>query len=199
MNVLRRFFKLLNVYMVLHWRLGMGPLGNRPELSGCIMVITHWGRKSGRLRRTPVNYARIEGDYYCVAGFGKAADWYRNLVANPQVEVWAPEGWYAGVAEDVSEWPAERRAPVVRAVLYNSGFAARAAGIDVTEMAASEILQATADYRLVRISGLEPRTGPGGQGDLVWVWPLLVTKLAVIVAWLLVRGRRGRAGTQALP
>ena len=189
-DLLRRFFKLLNRYMVLHWRLGMGPIGNRPELTGCIMVLTHRGRKSGKQRRTPVNYALIAGDYYCVAGFGAGADWYRNLLANPQVEVWAPEGWYAGVAEDVTDWPAERRTPILRQVLYNSGFAGRAAGIDAIHMSDAALLAATADYRLVCIRDTEPRTGPGGPGDLVWMWPVAATKLAVVIVWLFLRQRR---------
>ncbi len=193
-NLLRRFFKLLNRYMVLHWRLGMGPIGNQPELTGCIMVLTHRGRKSGKLRRTPVNYALIAGDYYCVAGFGAGADWYRNLLADPQVEVWAPEGWYAGVAEDVTAWPVERRTPILREVLYNSGFAGRAAGIDAIHMSDAALLAATADYRLVRIRDTEPRTGPGGPGDLVWMWPVAATKLAVVIVWLLLRRRRNSPG-----
>lgn len=189
-NLLRRFFKVLNRYMVLHWRLGMGPIGNRPDLTGCILVLTHRGRKTGKQRRTPVNYALLAGDYYCVAGFGAVADWYRNLLANPQVEVWAPEGWYAGLAEDVSGWPAERRTPILRQVLYNSGFAGRLAGIDALGMSDADLLAATADYRLVRIRDTAPRTGPGGPGDLVWMWPVAAVKLMVVIAWLLLRRRR---------
>lgn len=189
-NLLRRIFKLLNRYMVLHWRLGMGPLGNQPEVTGCIMVLTHRGRKSGKQRRTPVNYALVAGDFYCVAGFGAGADWYRNLLADSAVEVWAPEGWYAGVAEDATDLPADRRTPILRQVLYNSGFAGRLAGIDPLGMSDADLLAATADYRLVRIHDATPRTGPGGPGDLVWLWPVIAAKLSVVIAWLLLRRRR---------
>ena len=195
-NLLRRFFKVLNPCMVLHWRLGMGPIGNRPDMAGCIMVLTHRGRKTGRRRRTPVNYALLAGDYYCVAGFGAGADWYRNLLANPQVEIWAPEGWYAGTAEDASSLPADRRTPILRQVLYNSGFAGRLAGIDALGMSDAALLAATDDYRLVRIAGLEPRTGPGGPGDLVWLWPAAVVKLLVLLGWLWLHdGRRNRSAS----
>ncbi|HAJ35386.1 MAG TPA: hypothetical protein DCL15_06795, partial [Chloroflexi bacterium] len=122
---LRQGFKWLNRYMVLHWRLGLGPIANRADLAGCIMILVHTGRKSGRLRRTPVNYAIIAGDVYCVAGFGHVADWYQNLLATPNVEVWLPAGWYAGVAEDVTGLPADEKATIMRQVLINSGFAAR--------------------------------------------------------------------------
>ena len=91
------------------------------------MVITHTGRKSGLRRRTPVNYAIINGDIYCAAGFGAVADWYRNLLADPHVEVWLPDGWWAG-SQRCDDLPAEQRLPVLRQVLINSGFAAYAAG-----------------------------------------------------------------------
>jgi hypothetical protein len=42
----------------------------------------------------------------------------------------------------------------------------------------------------VRIHDTAPRTGPGGPGDLVWMWPVAATKLAVIGAWLLLRRKR---------
>jgi hypothetical protein len=36
-----------------------------------IMVIRHKGRKSGKVRYTPVNYALADGCVYAIAGFGK--------------------------------------------------------------------------------------------------------------------------------
>src|SRR5699024_5954406 len=116
-------------------RLGLQRWGMRNRYSGYIMVLTHRGRKSGRRRRTPVNYAEIGGDLFCVAGFGAVADWVRNLRADPRVEVWLPDGsWWAGVAEDVTDLPAAERLPLLRQVLINSGFAAYAAGLDARKI-----------------------------------------------------------------
>jgi deazaflavin-dependent oxidoreductase (nitroreductase family) len=180
---LRKGFRWLNRYMVLHWRLGLGPVGNRADLTGCIMVLVHTGRKSGRIRRTPVNYAIMGGDIFCVAGFGQVSDWYRNLVVNPAVEVWLPSGWYAGVATERADLPDAERARILRQVLINSGFAARLAGIDAAHMDDDEVLAATTGYRLVGIRCTEARTGSGGPGDLAWVWPLATLGL-MIVLWL---------------
>lgn len=184
---LRQGFKWLNRYMVLHWRLGLGPIANRADLAGCIMILVHTGRKSGRIRRTPVNYAIVAGDVYCVAGFGRIADWRQNLLANPAVEVWLPAGWYAGVAEDVTGLPAGEKAAIMRQVLMNSGFAARIAGIDAVRMSDEQLLAATAQYRLIRIRCTAARTGAGGPGDLAWVWPLATIVLAML---LLLRRKR---------
>ena len=180
-------FRWLNRYMLLHWRLGLGPYANRRELSGQIMVLVHVGRKTGRIRRTPVNYVILDGDVYCTAGFGAAADWYRNLLVNPQVEVWLPHGWWAGQAEDVSDSP--ERLALLRQVLIASGFAARAAGLDPMRMSDEALDAASRSYRLVRIRRTQALTGPGGPGDLAWVWPAAT---AVLLGLLLLPRRRRR-------
>jgi deazaflavin-dependent oxidoreductase (nitroreductase family) len=168
---LRQSFKQFNRFMMLMWRLGLGPWVNVwPEVGGRIMVITHTGRKTGIRRRTPVNYTIAEGEIYCTAGFGSKSDWYRNIMANPDVEVWLPDGWWAGVAEDVTH--TETRTPLLRQVLIDSGFAARAAGIDPVGMVNEEFEAVTADYRLIHIRRTKARTGSGGPSDLAWVWPL---------------------------
>jgi deazaflavin-dependent oxidoreductase (nitroreductase family) len=168
---LRRGFKYFNRFMLLMWRLGLGRWINAwPAVGGRIMVVTHTGRKTGRRRRTPLNYAEANGDIYCTAGFGGNSDWYRNILADPLVEVWLPEGWWAGLAEEVLD--DQVKLPLLRQVLIDSGFAARAAGLDPMAMSNAELEAATAKYRLIRIRRAAARTGRGGPGDLAWVWPL---------------------------
>lgn len=185
--MLRQGFRYFNKFMLLMWRLGLSRWGMRNQYSGWIMVIIHTGRKSGLRRRTPVNYAIVGGDIYCTAGFGALADWYRNLVANPQVEVWLPDGWWAGSATDVTMWPAEQRLPVLRQVLINSGFAAYAAGIDPRHLSDAELAEVTAAYKLIRIQRMGARTGPDGPGDLAWVWQAATVVLGAALLW---RNRR---------
>src|SRR5512140_295270 len=92
-DTLRRVFRVFNRLMVFMWRLGMGRMINIwPAVIGRIMVIKHTGRKSGKVRLAPVNYAPLDGEIYCTAGFGSGSDWYRNIMAGPQVELWLPEG-----------------------------------------------------------------------------------------------------------
>jgi deazaflavin-dependent oxidoreductase (nitroreductase family) len=149
------------------------------------MVVTQTGRKTGRKRRTPVNYAIIDGDIYCTSGFGRRSDWYHNMLAHPEVEVWLPDGWWAGTAEDVSE--AENRIELMRAVLIGSGFAAYLAGINPRTFSDEKLEAVTKPYRLIRIRRMEALTGSGGPGDLAWVWPLTTT---LLLGWMLLRRRR---------
>ena len=168
---MRQSFKQFNKFMLLMWRLGLGPWINIwPEGIGRIMVISHKGRKTGLMRQTPVNYTIIDGDIYCTVGFGKGADWYKNLLKDPSVEVWLPDGWWSGTAEDISD--VDDRINLVREVLIASGFAAPMFGVDPKEMTDDALAIATETYRLVRIRRSEAKTGPEGPGDLWWVWPL---------------------------
>ncbi len=183
---LKRGFKIFNRFMLLAWRLGLGRWINAwPAVGGRIMVLTHTGRKSGKHRQTPVNYAVVNGEIYCVAGFGANADWYQNIVANPQVEVWLPDGWWAGLAEELHD--PEHRLLLMRQVIKASGAAGPALGVDADQMSDEELDRVTKAYRLIRIRRTTARTGPGGPGDLDWVWPL---STFVLIAMLLFRRRR---------
>jgi deazaflavin-dependent oxidoreductase (nitroreductase family) len=178
----RQGFRWLNHFVLLLWRLGLGGWVNIwPRVGGRIMVLTHIGRKSGQKRRTPVNYTLLDGDVYCVAGFGEASDWYRNVKANPAVEVWLPQGWWAGHAEEVTD--NEARAALLRQVLIASGVAAYAAGLDPVQMSDAELLAAAANYRLIRIRRTEACTGAGGPGDLAWLWPAVTLGLLALLVF----------------
>ncbi len=188
---LRQGFKYLNRFMLFMWRLGLGPMLNMgPVMAGRYMVITHTGRKSGMKRRTPVNYAEVDGEIYCTAGFGSVSDWYRNIIANPQVEMWLPDGWYAGIAEEVTH--PEVRLPLLRDVLIAGGFAAYAAGVDPQKMTDEELDAVTKDSKLIHIRRVAARTGVDGPGDLVWVWPVVVMILLPLALFKGTGGRRSK-------
>ena len=175
---LRQAFKYFNRFMLMIWRLGLGKWLNAwPKVGGRIMVITHTGRKSGRQYRTPVNYAIVEGEVYCTAGFGEISDWYRNIMANPNVEIWLPQGWWSGVVEEVVDH--ETRLLLLREVLIGSGFASFTAGINPYTISDGELEKTTAEYKLLRIQRTQPCTGENGPGDLSWVWPLATFLLLV--------------------
>jgi deazaflavin-dependent oxidoreductase (nitroreductase family) len=185
---LRTIFKSFNRFMLLLWRLGLGSWGNGTEFGGSIMVIKHTGRKTGLTRYTPVNYAVVDGDIYCTAGFGSVCDWYSNLMALPQVEIWLPDGRWAGVAEDVSD--AKDRGALLRQVIIASGFAGPLFGADPKKLTDADFEKLMDNYRLIRILRKEAVTGPGGPGDLAWVWPL--STFILLLLWF----RRRRSSTK---
>jgi deazaflavin-dependent oxidoreductase (nitroreductase family) len=175
-DLLRQFFWYLNRYlMVPMFRLGLGPIIGNP-FSGYIMVIKTKGRKSGITRYSPVNYAILNGNVYCLAGWGHLSDWYRNLVANPEVELILPSGGLVGRAETVSD-PAERRT-ALRQVLRAAGFAAAFEGFNLSKASDEELEQKTASQMVVRIRPSGLAAGPCDSGG--WAWIGVFTLSAVI-------------------
>jgi deazaflavin-dependent oxidoreductase (nitroreductase family) len=184
---LQQGFKHFNRGMLAVWRLGLGPwLSAWPKIGGQILVISHTGRVSGLKRRTPLNYAIVDGEVYIAAGFGSRSDWYRNLKVNPSVEVWLPQGWWSGCAEEITD--PEQRLTLLREVLIGSGVVAPMFGIHPKTMTGEQLDDATRTYKLLHIQRFEACTGPGGPGDLAWVWPLAT----LLLLSLALRHRRAR-------
>lgn len=189
---LRAGFRRLNRFMLLLWRLGLGPaLSLAPPITGRYLVLVHTGRKSGRLRRTPLNYAVVGGAIYVTAGFGAGSDWFRNIVAQPQVELWLPGGRLAATAAEVLAG-APGRLDLLRAVLRGSGFAAFLAGVNPYRLGDAELARATAGYRVVKLAPGERLAGPGGPGDLAWIWLPLAALAGLGIGIARLIGRRSR-------
>jgi len=148
MKTLRKIFRTMNPFMVFMWKIGMGRMINIwPAVIGRIMVIKHRGRKSGREYLTPVNYALVDGEIYCTAGFGSVSDWYRNMLANPNIELWLPEGKRKACAEDISDSP--NRLFLLRQVIIASGFAGPMFGINPGKLNEEQLDAVSKEYRLV--------------------------------------------------
>ena len=148
MNGLRKVFHAFNRLMVFAWKRGWGKWMNAsPESGGQTMVIKHRGRKSGKEYLTPVNYAVVDGEVYCTAGFGSVSDWYRNILVNPNVELWLPEEKRPACAEDISDSP--QRLFLLRQVIIASGFAGPLFGVNPKKMNDEQFDRATKDYRIV--------------------------------------------------
>lgn len=78
-----------------HFRLGW-MLGDR------LIMITHLGRKSGRLRHTVlevVEYHSVSDTYFVASGWGTKADWYQNLSKTPQLLLDDGRRRYEAIAE----------------------------------------------------------------------------------------------------
>ena len=189
---LRSAFRILNRFMLLLWRLGLGGTMAGPR-RGYLMVLVTTGRKTGKRRLVPLNFATDPGVVYCLAGFGRTTHWLVNLLADPRCEVWLPDGRrLAGTAEIVTE--ESERIALVRRLLVRAGFAADLFEPDVDPQSASDDEIATlgqrygVHYEAVRINLQGAVGGPGGPGDLRWVLPAVAG--AALVGWLLLVRRR---------
>lgn len=181
-RVMRRILKFLNIFfMVPLFRLGLGAFVGNP-ITGYIMVVKTIGRKTGKERYVPVNYAILDGNIYCMAGFGKGTHWYRNLQAQPSIEIIIPSGPLAGLAEDVTN--SEEAIRVIRQLLKNSGLAGFFAGFNPFTVSDIELREKTKDFPLVRVRPTGVGSGAGDAGGWLWILSLVVL---VVVLWLVLR------------
>ncbi len=113
--------KRYNSLVAALYKIGLLPMFGA---SRTVMLLTTRGRKSGKLRSTPIGYWRIGGDIYLFSAWGRATNWYKNMVACPE-DVWIQIGmrrWAAQpfdlkdpdeimrtIAQFVTESPAQAR------------------------------------------------------------------------------------------
>jgi deazaflavin-dependent oxidoreductase (nitroreductase family) len=86
--------RLLKLPPQLLYKIGLGPIYGR-----FVLLLTTIGRKSGIPRVTPLQYEEIDGAIYVGSARGTRADWYRNLLVNPNVEVRVKSRCFQGIAE----------------------------------------------------------------------------------------------------
>jgi deazaflavin-dependent oxidoreductase (nitroreductase family) len=171
-------------------RAGLGPLFSTPIL-GSLMVLRTTGRKSGLPRDIPLGYAILDGCVYCIAGFGAETQWFRNIQADPVVEVVLPAATFRGIAEEVvdqDEW-----ARAFRLLMTNMGPIGRATSGDVRGVSDERLREMGRGLPLVRVRPTGIGSGPADPGGLMWI-PVQAVVTAVSL-WLGVKAIRaaGRA------
>jgi hypothetical protein len=170
------FFKFLNRYfMVPFFRLGLGSLMTNP-LSGYIMVMKTIGRKSGKIRYVPVNYAIWKGDVFCLSGGRVSADWYKNLLVNPEIEIIMPGGAIFGRVD--CPYQSEDRLVIVRQILKNAGFAGFFEGYNPWKIGDAELEKKAADIPVIRIKPIG--LGAGASDPHGWAW-ISFTVVAILI------------------
>lgn len=75
------------------------------EVENC--YLTTKGRRTGRPHEIEIWFGSVDATVYLISGNGPTADWYRNLVAHPEVSIRIDGAARRGIARVVTD-PAER-------------------------------------------------------------------------------------------
>ncbi len=94
----RRFLRAIKRPPQFLYAIGLGPIYGR-----LVLLLTTRGRKTGRPRVTPLQYEKIDGVFHVASARGDRADWFRNIVADPRVEVRVRSRRFAGIAEPITD------------------------------------------------------------------------------------------------
>jgi deazaflavin-dependent oxidoreductase (nitroreductase family) len=71
--------------------------------SHIVLLLTTTGRVSGKPRVTPLQFEEVDGVFYVGSARGARADWFRNIVADPNVTVQLQDRSFQAVAESVTD------------------------------------------------------------------------------------------------
>jgi deazaflavin-dependent oxidoreductase (nitroreductase family) len=95
-----------------------------------VLLLMTTGRRSGLRRVTPLQYEEIDGVIYVASSRGTQADWFRNVVANPLVEVRVKSRRFRGIGETTTdpkriagllEWRLRRHPKMIGRILQSEG------------------------------------------------------------------------------
>ncbi|MCU0496150.1 MAG: nitroreductase family deazaflavin-dependent oxidoreductase [Anaerolineae bacterium] len=176
------FLKTLLNFPVWMYRLGLGWIvGFAP-----ILILTTRGRKTGLARYTPLEYRRHGSKIYVVAAWGKGANWYQNLLHDPEATVKVGTHTYC-----VQATPVEDRAEATRVLYMFRRFAPQLydpillylSGISqLSEVNLRTLPDIALEIALIRLDIRDqPPSLPPIAPDRVWVIPLLLL-IGVVVS-----------------
>lgn len=141
----------VNVWRVLKLPRVWYALGLGPVVGGLILLLTTTGRKTGLPRVTPLQYEEQDGVIYVASARGREADWFRNSLANPRVEIRVKARRFHGQAEPITD-PArvadflelrlKRHPRMMGAMLRGEGLAARPDRAQLEKLAAKIVVVA---------------------------------------------------------
>lgn len=98
MKAPRFFWRLIHIGPRIAYALGLGPLIGR-----FVLLLTTFGRKSGRPRVTPLAYEERNNTFIVASARGPSADWIRNIQANPKVQVRVGRRQFDALAEATTD------------------------------------------------------------------------------------------------
>ena len=172
--LLKRLYRL----PIVLYRLGLGPL-----IGKYILILSHFGRKTGKIRRTPLEYFQHHGRLFVMSGFGSRPDWYQNLLADPHaglniknervcVRARPPQG--------EAEWDE------VIAFLKSSPIAQISESGTLNHLEDPALRTAIQTWPVLTFDPSEQPCPPPLEADLTWTWPLtlLAAALTLLAGWL---------------
>jgi deazaflavin-dependent oxidoreductase (nitroreductase family) len=167
-------------------------MGN--PLTGCQLLLTSTGRKSGLRRPTPLGYLVADGAAWVMAGYGPKTLWYRNLLADPATDVLLPaRPPFAAVATEVLD-PGVR-ARIIPRLVRSMALPGTMTGCLPWRAPDERILELTAWVPLIRLAPADGSvliSGPDDPGGTGWRWRTLVTTVSFFAVWWACRGRARR-------
>jgi deazaflavin-dependent oxidoreductase (nitroreductase family) len=173
-KVLKKLYRI----PILLFRLGLSKI-----FSKYILILSTYGRKTGKVHHTPIEYFQHQGRFYVMSGFGTKPDWFKNILADPNVTLQINQKVLHLIArkpETESEWDA------VVAFLKSSPMAELTEKDSLNTLDKPEVRDAIKTWPVLTFDATEEACPTSLETDLLWCWPLILTgtALALFIWWL---------------
>ena len=173
---------------ILFYRLGLGSIAGR-----LFMIMTTVGRKSGRPRRTAIEFHEYKGRKYIFSGWGMNADWFRNIQANPHITIQTWRGVESVTAHRITSdlelataFEFAMSNPSTRMVMKSVGY----------NLTLEQFLAQKERFTFVTFDLTDQPTPKPLPADLAWVWAVLLPFALFFSAWLVFQGAAQWAGKE---
>jgi deazaflavin-dependent oxidoreductase (nitroreductase family) len=168
------------------WRMGLGPVLSHEALAGNkMLVLTSWGRKSRTPRHTMLSYVLVGEKVYVCSGWGAKSDWYKNIMADPDVTLQVGRKVYSARSRQVQDVDEFRQ---IAQDMFTTGGDTHfeswleSYGIEFNQQ---DMLDKRERLYLVAFDKREGTCPPPMRVDLKWLWGVIV--IIVTCVWLIVR------------
>lgn len=156
-------------------------LGLRPIVGRWFLLMTHIGRKSGQPRHTALEYRLGINDHlYTISGYGAKSQWYKNIMANPIVNI----QWLGGIAAYEAYRVTDEAEFRMGIQLYQSQLSQSLDVFLQREGIANDIESIIANRDRIYMIGFKhtDATPPDTlEADLKWVWYVVTGLLALLL------------------
>ena len=161
-------------------------------IGGYLLLLRTRGRRTGLERDAPLSYLVEEGSVWVLAGFGPVTNWYRNLLANPEVEVQLPGRHLRCRGEEVLD--AEVRRRIAPRLVRATGLPGALIGCNPWTATDQRILEQIEGVPLLRlrIESGPIEAGPDDPGGRAWIWRQSMLAVAALGFLRILRAGRGR-------
>ena len=163
---------------ILAYRLGLGQF-----IGKYILVISTYGRKTGKVRRTPVEFYQYQDRIFVMSGFAEKTDWYQNLLNNPQAGLNTADRQLCARArkpETEEEWQGVLR------FLKSSPVAQLSEPDLADQLEDATLINAIKNWPVLTFDLTDEPCPLPLEADLTWAWPLILLASAgiLLVGWL---------------
>lgn len=158
-------------------------LGLNRIIGKYILILSTFGRKTGNVHRTPVEYFRHQGRIFVMSGFGTESDWFKNINNKPHVTFQTDRGTLCAIArkpETEEEWEG------VFEFLRSSPVARLSEPALLGKIDEPQIRTAIKTWPILTFDPTDEVCPPPLETDLLWTWPLILFGIAlfVLINWL---------------